>query len=233
MQPSQHTSKDLIMSNNKQQTVAILGAGNVGAALAQGFTAAGMRVVFGVRDTNSARTREALAAVPGTTAASFSEAARAADIAVVALPWAGLKDGLEAAGAANLAGKLVIDASNPLDFSTGAPRLAIGFTDSAGETVQRLLPDAKVVKAFNTITFAHMVKPRLPDGTPDMLIAGNDEGAKRDAGRVLEGFGWRKAIDMGDIGASRLLEPLAMLWISYGVRNDHWTHGFSLLGRKG
>jgi len=67
---------------------------------------------------------------------------------------------------------------------------------------------------------------------PDMFIAGNDEGAKRDVARVLEGFGWRKPVDMGDITASRLLEALAMLWISYGVRNNHWTHGFSLLGRK-
>ena len=220
------------MEHSSKQTVAILGNGVVGIALAKGFSTQGMRVVFGTRDVDGSKTRDALAAVPGATAASLSEAARAGDIAVVALPWAGLQEGLEAAGASNLAGKLVIDASNPLQFINGAPAQAVGHTDSAGETVQRLLPGAKVVKAFNTITASHMVKPRLPDGVPDMFIAGNDESAKRDVARVLEGFGWRKAIDMGDITASRLLESLAMLWISYGVRNNHWTHGFSLLGRK-
>lgn len=126
----------------------------------------------------------------------------------------------------------MIDASNPLSFAVGAPALAIGFTDSAGETVQRLLPGARVVKAFNTITAAHMVNPKLPDGVPDMFIAGNDAAAKAEVADILRGIGWREPIDMGDIGASRLLEPLAMVWISYGFRNNHWTHGFSLLGRK-
>jgi len=220
------------MDNSSKQTVAILGNGVVGVALAKGFIGQGMRVVFGTRDPNGQKTRDALAAVPGTTAASLADAAKAGDIAVIALPWSGLEQGLAAAGAANLAGKVVIDASNPLQIANGAPALAIGHTDSAGETVQRLLPGAKVVKAFNIITAGHMVQPRLPDGLPDMFIAGNDEGAKRDVARVLEGFGWRKPIDMGDITASRLLEALAMLWISYGVRNNHWTHGFSLLGQK-
>ena len=219
-------------NNGAQRTVAILGNGVVGIALAKGFAAGGVRVVFGTRDVNGAKMREALAAVPGAQAASFEDAARAGDFAVVALPYTGLRQGLEAAGAANLAGKLVIDTSNPLDFSSGAPRMVLGFSDSAGETVQRLLPQAKVVKAFNTITAAHMVRPSLPDGTPDMFIAGNDEDAKRETGRILESFGWRNPVDMGDIAASRLLEPLAMVWIEYGVRNGHWTHGFSLLGQK-
>lgn len=215
-----------------KQTVAILGNGVVGVELGKGFAANGWKVIFGTRNATSAKTLEALAAVPGAAAASYAEAARSASLAVVALPWTGLKETLAAAGADNFAGKVVIDASNPLDFSKGAPQLAIGHTDSSGETVQRLLPAAKVVKAFNTITAGHMVNPKLPDGVPDMFIAGNDEAAKRDVARILEAFGWRKPIDMGDITASRLLEALAMLWISYGFRNNHWTHGFSLLGRK-
>ena len=220
------------MEFNSKSTVAILGNGVVGVALAKGFAGLGMHVIFATRDVNGAKTGDALAAVPGATAASFGDAARACDLAVVALPWAGLKEGLQAAGADNLAGKLVIDPSNPLDFSTGKPAMAIGHTDSAGETVQRLLPGARVVKAFNIITAGHMVQPRLPDGTPDMFIAGNEEAAKAEVGQLLHAFGWRKPIDMGDIAASRLLEPLAMLWISYGVSHNHWTHGFSLLGQK-
>lgn len=221
------------MSNAaNNQTVAILGNGVVGVALAKGFSAQGYQVVFGTRDANGAKTTEALAAVPGARAATFAEAARAGHVAVLALPWTGLEAGILAAGADNLAGKLVIDPSNPLDFSTGAPTLAIGHADSAGELVQRLLPKAKVVKAFNTITASHMVNPTLADGTPDMFIAGNDDAAKAQVAELLRAFGWRAPIDLGDITASRLLEPLAMLWISYGFRNNHWTHGFSLLGQK-
>ncbi len=220
------------MDIHSHQTVAILGTGVVGIALAKGFAAMGLKVVFGTRDVNGKKSVEALAAVPGARAASFADAAKAGDLAVVALPWSGLQPGLAAAGAANLAGKLVIDTTNPLASAGGAPALAIGHTDSAGETVQRLLPAARVVKAFNIITAGHMVRPQLADGTPDMLIAGNDAAAKAQVEQVLAAFGWRKPIDMGDISASRLLEPLAMLWISYGFRNNHWTHGFSLLGQK-
>lgn len=215
-----------------QQTVAILGNGAVGIALAKGFAGLRYNVVFGTRDIDGAKMRAALAAVPGARAASMGEAARSGDFAVIALPWSGLRSGVEAAGATNLAGKLVIDACNPLEVSGGAPTLAVGHTDSAGEIVQRLLPRAHVVKAFNTITAAHMIHPHLPDGIPDMFIAGNDQRAKATVAQLLGAFAWRTPIDLGPITASRLLEPLAMVWISYAFRNRHWTHAFSLLGQK-
>ncbi|HVN44590.1 MAG TPA: NAD(P)-binding domain-containing protein [Steroidobacteraceae bacterium] len=218
--------------SSAEGSVAVLGNGVVGTALATGFAGIGYSVTFGTRDVDGAKTRAALAAVPGSRAATYAEAARGAGMAVTALPWYGLKAALLAAGAENLAGKLVIDPSNPLDFSGGAPTLAVGFNDSAGELVQRLLPQAHVVKAFNIITAGHMVRPHLPDGVPDMFIAGNDADAKQRAGEIIRAFGWRTPIDMGPITASRLLEPLAMLWISYGVRNNHWSHAFSLLGQK-
>lgn len=221
-----------VTDKSGQQTVAILGNGTVGIALAKGFAGLRYKVVFGTRDVDGAKTRDALNAVPGSRAASMSEAARSSDLAIIALPWAGLRSGVEAAGATNLAGKLVIDASNPLEVLADAQALAVGYADSAGEIVQRLLPQSHVVKAFNTITAAHMVHPHLPDGTPDMFIAGNDEGAKRQVAQLLNAFGWRAPIDLGPITASRLLEPLAMVWISYAFRNNHWTHGFSLLGQK-
>jgi predicted dinucleotide-binding enzyme len=219
-------------SSGVRRTVAILGNGEVGIALAKGFASLGHAIVFGTRQVDGDKTRQALGQVAGSRAASFADAARSADIAVTALPWSGLADALRAAGPDHFAGKLVIDPSNPLDFSSGAPALAVGHDDSAGETVQRLLPQARVVKAFNIITAAHMVKPALPDGVPDMFIAGNDDGAKAEVARVLHDFGWRKPIDIGDIAGSRLLEALAMLWIVYGLRNNYWIHGFSLLGRK-
>jgi len=222
------------MSNadSSRKVVAILGNGTVGTALAKGFAELGYEVIFGTRDVHSDKTRAALEAVPGSHAASFAEASAAGSIAVLAIPWSGLEAAIFTAGPDNLAGKLVIDPSNPLDFSGDVPAMAIPATDSAGELVQRLLPRSQVVKAFNIVTATHMVHPRLPDGTPDMLIAGNDAAAKARVGELLEAFGWRAPVDVGPIGASRLLEGLAMLWVIYGVRHDHWTHAFSLLGQK-
>jgi predicted dinucleotide-binding enzyme len=218
--------------SNTQKTVAILGNGVVGTTIGKGFAGLGYQVIFGTRDVRSAKTRAALEAVSGSRAATFAEAASAASIAVFAVPWSGLEAAIFTTGPDHLAGKLVIDPSNPLDFAGDMPQLAIPATDSAGELVQRLLPKSQVVKAFNIVTAAHMVHPRLTDGTPDMLIAGDDAGAKARVAEILEGFGWRKPIDVGGIAASRLLEALAMLWVIYGVRNDHWTHAFSVLGQK-
>lgn len=222
------------MSNgdSSRKIVAILGNGTVGTALAKGFAELGYKVIFGTREVEGAKTRAALAAVPGALAASFAEASSAASIAVLAVPWSGMEAVIFTAGPDNLAGKVVIDPSNPLDFSGEVPTLALGLSDSAGELVQRLLPRSQVVKAFNIVTAAHMVHPRLPDGTPDMLIAGNDAGAKARVAELIQGFGWRAPIDVGSIVESRLLEGLAMLWVIYGFRNDHWTHAFSLLGQK-
>jgi NADPH-dependent F420 reductase len=215
------------------ETVAILGNGVVGVTLARGFAELGHPVIFGTRNANSEKTREALAAVPGARAATLAEAAAAGDLAVVALPWAGLKAGLQSIGAERLAGKVVIDASNPIVDAGGKLTVATLANESAGELVQQLLPGARVVKAFNIITATHMVHPHFPDGTPDMFIAGNDDGAKARVAEILQAFGWRAPIDMGSIEASRMLEALTLLWITYAVRNNHWTHGFSLLGRKG
>ena len=214
------------------KTVAILGNGTVGIALAKGFAELGYRVIFGTREVEGAKTRAALEAVAGARAASFAEASAAASIAVLAVPWSGMEAVIFTAGPDNLAGKLVIDPSNPLDFSGEVPAMALGANDSAGELVQRLLPRSHVVKAFNIVTAAHMVHPRLPDGTPDMLIAGNDAAAKARVAELIRDFGWRGPIDVGGIVESRLLEGLAMLWVIYGFRNDHWTHAFSLLGQK-
>lgn len=214
-----------------QPTIAILGTGAVGTALARGFTARGDRVVFGSRSPTGDTARVALDATPGTSAASHVEAARAADLAVIALPWGAVATTLTPELADALAGKIVIDATNPLDMTQTPPALALGHNDSAGETVQRLLPDARVVKAFNIITAGQMVQPRFGDGQPDMFIAGNDPQAKTEVAAVLRDFGWRDAIDIGGIEQSRLLEPLALIWIVYGFAHNHWTHGFSLLGQ--
>lgn len=211
--------------------VAILGTGTVGQTLARGFIGLGHQVIVGTRDPNGASAKKALAAIgPGVSAASFADAARAADFAVLATAWDGTESAVKLAGAANLAGKLVIDAVNPLKMVDGAPTLAVGHTTSAAEMIQGWLPQARVVKAFNIVTAAHMVNPKLAGGPPTMFIAGNDAAAKQQVLDILARFGW-ESIDIGALDGARLLEPLAMLWIRYAFQNGHWTHAFKLLDR--
>ena len=127
-------------------------------------------------------------------------------------------------------GKLSIDVTDPLDFSKGMPpRLAVGHTDSGGETIQRMLPQSKIVKAFNIVGNPHMVHPDFPGGPPTMFICGNDEESKKIVTyKILTPFGW-ETIDIGGIEGSRLLESLAMLWITYYFRTNTGNHAFKLL----
>jgi len=209
--------------------IGILGTGDVGRVLGEGFTALGHEVKIGSRDPQKAEVKEWLKKV-GTkaSAGTFSEAAAFGDIAVLATSWTGTESAIRLAGPQNLAGKVVMDATNPLDFSAGTPRLSVGHVDSAGEKVQGWLPQSKVVKAFNHVGNAHFIKPQFKDGPPTMFICGNDGGAKKTVTGLLETFGW-SVIDIGGIEGSRLLEPLAMLWILYGFRTNTWSHAFKLL----
>jgi predicted dinucleotide-binding enzyme len=190
----------------------------------------GHEVKMGSRDANNEKAK-AWAAEVGKLASTgtFSDAARFAEMAVLATLWSGTENVLRLAGAHHLAGKVLIDATNPLVFAPGAPpALALGHTDSGGEQVQRWVPEARVVKAFNTVGHAHMVKPRFPGGPPDMFICGNDDAAKADVTKILAGFGWN-TIDIGGIEGSRLLEPMCVLWVLYGIRTNTWNHAFKLL----
>ncbi len=210
--------------------IGILGSGDVGKKLGDGFIEAGHEVKIGTRDVQKLSD---WAAKHGSRASvgSFSDAAAFGDIVVISTMWAGTKNAISMADPKNFAGKTVIDTTNPLDFSSMPPTLAIGHTDSAGETIQRLLPDAKIVKAFNTVGNPHMVHPDFPGGAPTMFFCGNDEEAKKAVAGILTSFGW-EGIDIGGIEASRLLEPLAMLWISYYFRTGTGDHAFKLLRKK-
>jgi predicted dinucleotide-binding enzyme len=211
--------------------IGILGTGDVGRALGKGFLSRGHHVMLGSRDAKNEKC-EAWAKEGGAraSAGTFADAASFGEIVVLATLWTGTKNALELAGPERLAGKLLIDTTNPLDFSKGfPPSLAVGHTDSAGESVQRWAPKALVVKCFNCVGHAHMVDPKLPGGPPDMWIAGNDEGAKKKVGEILRDFGWPDPIDTGGIEGSRLLEPLCILWVAYGFRTNAWNHAFKLL----
>ena len=207
--------------------VGIIGSGDVGQRLGDAFVELGHSVKIGTRDPQKLAAWVAKHKMRAS-AGSFSDAASFGDIVVIATAWSGTASAIEMAGPANMAGKVVIDVTNPLDHSTMPPRLAIGHTDSAGETVQRMLPDAKVVKAFNIVGNPHMFRPDFPGGRPTMFIAGNDDGAKKMVTDILTAFGW-ESIDIGGIEGSRLLEPLAMLWITYYFRTNTGNHAFKLL----
>ena|SRR5687768_11343718 len=154
--------------------VGVLGSGDVGRVLAAGFAGLGHDVKIGSRDPEKLR-EWAEGAGERVSTGTFAEAARFGDIVVLATLGTATADAIRLAGIETFDGKVVIDTTNPLDFSTGMPALSIGHTDSLGEVVQRLLPNARVVKAFNTVGNALMVHPDLPGGPPDMFICGNDE----------------------------------------------------------
>ncbi len=165
----------------------------------------------------------------GASEGTFAEAASFGELAVLATLWSGTENVIRLADPKNLAGKVVIDATNPLLFTPNAPpSLALGHTDSGGEQVQRWLPQSRVVKCFNTVGHAHMVHPDLPGGPPDMFLCGNDHDAKQTVAEICRGLGW-PVIDIGGIEGSRLLEPICILWVLYGIRTNSWNHAFKLL----
>lgn len=211
--------------------VGVLGTGEVGRRLAAGFRSRGHDVMIGSRDPDKPELREWLAGDgDGVRPGTFAEVAAHGELLVLAVLGNAAEDVIAEAGPENFSGKVVIDAMNPLDFSAGfPPKLSIAGEDSLGERVQRALPDAKVVKAFNTIGNQYFVDPSFSEGTPTMLIAGNDDAAKRTVGDVVADFGWPEAIDIGGIEGSRELEAICIVWVKIGGSRQAWDHGFALL----
>jgi predicted dinucleotide-binding enzyme len=197
--------------------IAILGSGQVGPALARGYRSHGHEVTIGTRKSEV----EDFAVGPP------AEVVASADLVVLAVQGSVAVE-LVAELAGPLDGKILVDATNPLEFSTGAPGLFVGFDDSLGERVQRAAPAARVVKAYNTVGNAQMVDPEFADGRPTMFLAGNDDQAKASVVALLEETGWDSA-DLGGIEASRYLEPMCLAWVLYGARNNSWGHAFRLL----
>lgn len=207
--------------------VGILGSGDVGKALAIGFAAEGHEVMIATRDTTSQKAKD-LEKELDVKVGNFSETAAYAELAVLCTAWVGTEEAIRLAGPEELATKVVVDATNPLDFSTGTPQLALGHTDSGGEQVQRWLENSQVVKAFNTVGHGLMYHPSYEHGEPTMFICGNKGDSKESVRDILHLFGW-DVVDMGDITSSRELESLALLWVKYGRLNGTWTHAFKLL----
>jgi predicted dinucleotide-binding enzyme len=211
--------------------VGILGTGDVGRALGRGFVATGHQVKMGARTAGHEKAM-AWVAEMGRQASegTFADAARFGEIVVFATLGVANPEVVKAIGPNTVAGKVVIDVTSPLDFSKGfPPDLAIKGDDSGGETLQRLIPEAKVVKAFNIVNNALMFRPDLPGGPPDMFIAGDDAAAKATVTVILNDFGWPNVIDFGGIRASRWLEAMCIAWVLACSASGNWRQAFKLL----
>jgi hypothetical protein len=209
--------------------IGILGSGAVGQQLGLGFARLGHDVKIGTRDPGKLSDWLKQIGQRGA-AGSFEDAAKFGEVVVLCTLWEGTQSAIKLADKKNFSGKVVIDVTNPLDFSKGVPPAFVATVgNSGGEQVQRWLPEAKVVKAFNTIGNAIMCNPKRAEGVPDLFIAGDDDAAKKTVTAFAEKWGWASVIDMGDISQSFWLETFAMLWIHYGFKFNNWTHAFKLL----
>ena len=209
--------------------IGILGSGAVAQTLAAGFLAHGHAVTVGTRDV--AKLADWKAKHPGAQVGSFGDAAAFGEVVVLAVKGTVAAEALGAAGAAHLVGKPVLDATNPIAEAppvNGVLRFFTTLDDSLMERLQREFPEARFVKAFNSVGNARMVNPQFAAGRPTMFICGNDPGAKATVAGLTEQLGWEVA-DMGGAEAARAIEPLCMLWCIPGFLRNEWTHAFKLL----
>lgn len=208
--------------------IGVIGSGDVGQVLAAGFLGHGHEVAIGTREPKKlaawakAHPKARILGVPET--AAFAEAV------VLAVKGTAAAEALSKAGAELLAGKIVIDATNPI---AGAPKSGVlpfftGPNESLMEILQKRFPEARLVKAFNSVGNARMVNPDFGGARPTMFICGNDAAAKAAVARLLDQLGW-DAEDMGGVEAARAIEPLCMLWCIPGFLRNQWTHAFKLL----
>jgi predicted dinucleotide-binding enzyme len=196
--------------------IGVLGTGSVGNALASGFVMAGHEVRMGARDAGNEKAKTwAAGSGRGGSSGSFADAAAFGEIVFNATAGTGSVEAVRAAGRDNLRGKILVDLSNPLDFSRGMPPTL--FTtppgDSLAERIQNEAPDAKVVKTLNTINASVMLDPGRAGGDSDLFIAGNDAAAKERIIAFLKEFGWKRVLDLGGLTAARGMEAYVLFWL--------------------
>ncbi len=211
--------------------IGIIGSGPVGQALAKAFSNEGNPVMLGTRDIQKQSLQNFRTENPVIRVSSFEDTAQFGEILVLATSGDITKDAIALSGKENFNDKLVIDTTNPIAKQAPTNGVLHFFTDpneSLLEHLQAFLPDAKLVKAFNSVGNALMYKPGFTGTKPTMFIAGNDEGAKQTVTTILSAFGWETE-DMGKAEAARAIEPLAILWCIPGFTKNQWTHAFKLL----
>jgi len=209
--------------------VGVLGSGSVGKTLAVGFLKHGHQVMLGTRET--IKLMSWIGEHPKVIVGSFADAAKFGEVLILAVKGTVAQDVLKMATPANLSGKVIIDATNPISDAPPANGVLSFFTsadESLMEKMQRQVPDARFVKAFNSVGAALMVNPKLAGGPPTMFICGNDEDAKKKAAQVCEMFGW-SVEDMGKAESARALEQLCIVWCIPGFLKNDWAHAFKVL----
>jgi hypothetical protein len=209
--------------------IAVIGAGNVGGTLGGAWAGMGHQVVFGVRNVNDEKVKKLIRDSKGkVTAAGIPDAVAQSDVVLLATPWEGARAALQSAG--NLAGKVLIDAVNPVEMSQAflEKGLLLGHTTSAGEQIAQWAGGAKVVKAFNTIGSVHMTDPNFGGQNATMFICGDDADAKKTVKQLSDDLGF-ETVDAGPIKTARLLEPLAMLWMNLAFGAIGPNFGFKVI----
>ena len=208
--------------------IGILGSGVVAQVLGNGFLQHGYEVMMGTRDTSKlAEWQQSGSGKVG----SFSDAAAFGNIVVLAVKGNMAASALELAGVTNLAGKVVIDTTNPiadLPPENGVLQYFSNLNASQMEQLQKEFPSARFVKAFNSVGNAMMVNPDFGGIKPSMFICGNDAEAKKEVAIIIDQFGWETE-DMGMAEAARAIEPLCILWCIPGFIRNEWMHAFKLL----
>ncbi|MEU5535931.1 NAD(P)-binding domain-containing protein [Streptomyces sp. NPDC020362] len=203
---------------------AVLGTGEVGRTLGGRLVELGYDVTLGSRTKDNPIGQEWATAVGGRAhAGAFADAAAAADVVLNAVGGRVALDALRAAGAEHLAGKVVVDVCNPLAFEDGQVRLDPVESDSVAEQIQRMFPDARVVKAMNTVNCQVMVDPGRVPGEHNLFVCGNDAGAKGQVTELLGEFGWpaERVLDLGGIRSARAMEMLLPLWFCLFQKFGH------------
>jgi hypothetical protein len=187
--------------------------------------------MLGTRDPRKPEVQKWLQANTGGQVGAFAEAASFGELVVLATKGSVAENALDLAGAGNLAGKAILDATNPtadVPPVDGVLVLTTGPNESLAEQLQAKFPRSHIVKAFNTVGAARMVNPHYEQGTPTMFLCGNNAQAKEQVSEIIRLFGW-EPFDCGSLVAARAIEPLCMLWCIPGFLRGQWTHAFRVL----
>ncbi len=211
-----------------EKRVGVIGSGQVAQVLAAGFKKHGYEVTIGSREPAKLA---AFGAEKGIAVGTFADAAAFGEILVLAVKGTTAVEAVGLAGAANVAGKVVIDANNPIADAPpdkGIIRYFTGPNESLMERLQAAYPEARFVKAWSCVGNAFFVNPSFPGGTPTMFICGNDAAAKATVTHILDQFGW-EAYDVGPVEGARAIEPLCQLWCAPGFLRNDWTHALKML----
>lgn len=213
--------------------IGVLGSGIVGQTLASGFLQHGHAAMIGTREPDGEGLKKWLSNNPNGAVGTFQKAAEFGEVLLLASLGRAALQVIDLAGEKNFSGKVLMDTTNPIADAPpvdGVLQFFTGPNESLAETIQLHVPQARVVKVFNSVGATRMVNPNYEQGTPTMFLASDDGAAKETVSGLVRELGW-EPFDCGGIVAARAVEPLCMLWCIPGFRQNMWTHAFKLLTR--